>query len=95
MKNNYTVDSVVVSYRVLTALRKRPMGCTEIAREIGCTKNSAFRHCETLVGLGQLDRLPGDVYGVTPAESAPDAYRHALERAHAELERVLAVSPRQ
>lgn len=88
--SEYTVQAVVTAFRVLEALRERPMGCTEIAAAIGVPKNAAFRHAETLADIGQLDRLEGALYALSA--KAPDrdhALRQAASRAFCELSRVL------
>lgn len=88
-ERTYTVQAVVTAFRVLEALRSRPMGCTEIAEALGIHKNLAFRHGETLADIGLVDRLADQTYALAPRESEVTPVLHAAQRAYHELARVL------
>jgi DNA-binding IclR family transcriptional regulator len=89
-KVDYTVQAVVTAFRVLDALKLRPMGCTELGAVLGVPKNATFRHAETLADLGQVDRLEGGLYALSAKHPDRDtSLRQAASRAFCELSRVL------
>lgn len=56
-----TIKSVETSLRVLDVIRERePVGVTEIADVLGCSKGSAHHHVATLCKHGYLERVDGE-----------------------------------
>lgn len=62
-ENRYRVETVYQAGQILKTIAdfKRPIGSSEVAKELGITLNTAFRMCLTLEELGFLKQV-GEKY---------------------------------